>query len=232
MKTLTVFFFLIQMAWAQIPYTDLAQTKYTKEQIFSNMDRSLIKLGDSICSNRALMWLYDFKKDYDVEGGKIFLFFTSKTGKQGRITWWYHVSPTVLENNQEWVMDAGFSFIQKPLSVKEWLKAFTQTTECKEIQDEEKDLIALMHKGLVFPEVTEYGKYDCYYKKVEAGLWTPNSVAMSRLGVDAYGNTVDFKRPEIEKGEVRAACLEAVTNPVGRILGMGKKRCQKFLTEE
>ncbi len=209
---------------------DIATKGMTKEKLFSTMDRDLVKLGDSICSNRALLWLYDFKRNYDIDGSKIFLFYTGKTGEAGAKTWWYHVSPIIAEHGVEWVMDAGFSrSINSPLSIKDWLKRFTGSTNCKEINANESDLIERMFQGHVFPENTKYGSYDCYYKKVPAGYWTPSSVAMNLLGVTASGNPTTFERPEINKNEVYAACKEAVTGPLGYVLGNGTKKCKKYL---
>lgn len=204
---------------------DIAEKGLTKEELFSSMDRDFIKLGGSICSNRALMWLYDFKRKYDINGSKVFLFYTGKTGDAGAKTWWYHVTPMIVEKGIEYTMDAGFSrSITSPLTVKAWMKRFTGSTNCKEIQAHETDLIERMYQGQVFPETTHYGSYDCYYKKVPAGYWTPASVAMNLLG--------DFERPEINKHEVYAACREAVTGPIGYALGRGGKKCKKYLDLE
>lgn len=209
---------------------DIATKGITKEKLFASMDRSLVKLGDSICSNRALLWLNDFKRHHDIDGSKIFLFYTGKTGEAGAKTWWYHVSPLIAENGVEWVMDAGFSYnIKRPMSPQEWLKTFTGSTNCKEISANETDLIERMFKGQVFPENTKYGSYDCYYKKVPAGYWTPASVAMNLLGRDSSGRTTTFERPEINQNEVYAACKEAVTGPLGYALGSGARKCKKYL---
>ena len=43
--------------------TDISTKGYTKEALFTQMNRDLIKAGDSICSNRALVWAYDFKRN-------------------------------------------------------------------------------------------------------------------------------------------------------------------------
>jgi hypothetical protein len=84
-------------------------------------------------------------------------------------------------------------------------------------------------KAAVYPEETSYGKYDCYYKVVPAGYWTPNAVAMNLLGRNSYGTPVSYNREEIDQDEVYSACIEATTNSFGRILGSGKKKCKKYL---
>ena len=64
------------------------------------------------------------------------------------------------------------------------------------------------------------------------GYWTPSSVAMGLLGLDENGKPVQHIRDEINQEEVYAACVEAVTGPIGRVLGGGKKRCAKYLGME
>ena len=243
MKTLiavTLFASLIKVSAAQtigIPdynwtMNDIAAQGVTKEKLFTSMDRDLIKVGQSICSNRALMWVYDLKRKQNIDASKIFLFFTNKTGNQGRITWWYHVSPIVNENGNMWVMDAGFpGEINSPLPVTDWLTHFTKSANCKEIKASETELVEHIFKASVYPEQTSYGKYDCYYKVVPAGYWTPNSVAMNLLGRNAQGTPVSYNREEIDSDEVYAACVEAVTNPLGRFFGSGKKKCRKYLNQ-
>jgi hypothetical protein len=208
---------------------DIALKGITKEKLFASMDRDLVKLGNSICSNRALLWLYDFKRNYDIDGSKLFMFYTGKTGDAGAKTWWYHVTPLIAEKGTEYTMDAGFSSIRGPLLVKDWIKKFTGSTNCKEIRANETDLIERMFRGQVFPETTRYGSYDCYYIKAPAGYWTPASVAMGLLGKTSNGAPISFERLEINKNEVYAACKEAVTGPIGMALGMGARKCKKYL---
>ena len=210
--------------------TDITSKGVTKEKLFSNMNRDLIKMGDSICSNRAMVWVYDLKRKHDVDAGKIFLFYTKKSGNIGRKTWWYHVAPVVNEKGSIFVLDAGFSGqILGALSPKEWLKNFSGSTNCKEIQAGENDLIERMFTGYTFPESTAYGSYDCYYKYTPAGYWTPSSVAMGLLGVDEDGKPVQYARDEINTDEVYQACVEAVSTSIGRAFGSGPKKCSKYL---
>lgn len=208
---------------------DIAKRELTKEELFADMDRTSVKLGQSICSNRALMWLADFKRNYDIDGGKIFLFYTNKTGSTGLKTWWYHVSPMIVEKGEEWVMDAGFGSIKKPLRPSEWVNQFIGSPVCREITANDHELIDLMFRGHTFPENYHGEKNDCYFIKVPAGYWTPSSVAMHLLGVDGQGRPVNYTRDSINKNEVYTACREAVTGPIGGVLGRGKKKCEKYL---
>lgn len=239
MKALLFSLLLLPVVASATPYVledyrmslpDLAESTVTKESLYSSMDRDFVKVGSSICSNRALMWTYDMKKKHDVDAGKIFLFYTNKTGKVGRKTWWYHVSPVVNESGKLWVLDAGFpGHIDGPLSVDNWIEKFIGVRNCKEIRAGEDELIDYMFRGHVFPETTRYGRHDCYYKITPAGYWTPASVAMNLLGKDGEGRPVHFVRDEINPDEVYSACLEATTSTLGGLFRLNKKKCQKFL---
>ena len=140
------------------------------------------------------------------------------------------MAPVINENGSLWTMDAGFpGGINSPLPPKEWLRKFTGSTNCKEIKASETDLVDLMFRGYVFPQKTSYGNFDCYYMLTPGGYWTPATVAMGLLGVDEDGTPVQYNRDEIDLDDVYAACVEAVTGPIGRVLGGGKKRCAEYL---
>jgi hypothetical protein len=210
--------------------TDVTTKGYTKETLFTKMNRDLIKVGASICSNRALVWAYDFKRFNNLDTGKIFLFYTKKNSDVGQVSWWYHVAPIISERGKVFVMDAGFpGDVRGPLTTADWLKRFTKSTNCKEIKASETELVERMFDGYVFPQTTTYGTYDCYYKYTPGGYWTPASVAKGLLGVDENGKPVQYSREEIDTDEVFYACVEAVTGPLGRAMGGGKKRCEKYL---
>lgn len=211
--------------------TDIASKGLTKEALFSKMDRDFIKTGKSICSNRALMWANDFKRDYNLDTGKIFLFFTKKREEPTfRREWWYHVSPVVNERGQVVVMDAGFSgSLKTPFTVAQWLEYFADTANCKEINANETELIEYIWTQQVFPKQTAYGHHTCYYKIVPHTLWTPDVVAKNLLGRDSTGRPVRVERPEINKDELMQACLEATTGKLGWALGNGKKKCEEYV---
>ena len=150
--------------------TDISTKNMSKESIFNRMDTKLVKVSKSICSNRALMWVYDMKRNLNIDAAKIFLFYTKKTGEVGRKTWWYHVAPMVNDHGKLWVVDPGFpGFIEGPLAKEEWLHKFVGSDRCKEIKSGENELIERMFQGQVYPSHTSYGSYDCYYRVTPAG---------------------------------------------------------------
>lgn len=210
--------------------TDIASKGLKKEALYSAMDREFVKPGKSICSNRALMWANNFKREHNLDTAKIFLFYTKKKGAVSLKTWWYHVAPVVNENNSLWVMDAGFSgWFNQPLTKEEWLLKFTSSTNCKEISSNETELVQLIFRGQVFPHDTAYGSYDCYYKIAPHTIWTPEILARNILGVDANGVPVHVERPEIVKEELMQACLEATSTSLGYVLGASKEKCKDYV---
>lgn len=210
--------------------TEISSRGFNKEALYSKMNRSVMKPGASICSNRALVWAYDFKRNQNIDAGKLFLFYTKKTGEVGQKTWWYHVTPVINEKGTIFAMDAGFpGMIKTPLLTNDWLKKFSGSTNCKEIKASDTDLIERMFAGYVFPETTSHGTHDCYYSITPGGFWTPATVAMGLLGKDENGRPVNYVRDHIEKDEVLEACLEAATSSIGRVFGSGKKRCEEYL---
>lgn len=210
--------------------TDLARKGVTKEKVFKNLDRDFINIHNSICSNRALMWAWDIKRDYHAETAKIFLFYTDKTGEVGKKTWWHHVAPIVAEKGRLWVVDGGFpGEIDGPLSVASWQRKFVGSSQCHRIDSRETELVEEMFKGHTFPATTRYGTFDCYYRIVPAGYWTPASVASNLLGKDKRGRPIHYVRDEIDANELMAACEEATTTPLGRVFTNEKKNCQNYL---
>lgn len=209
--------------------TDVARLGLKKETLFSKMDRSFIK-GGSICSNRAHMWAHDFKAKLNIDSGKIFLFYTKKKKTSiSERTWWYHVAPVINENSSIIVMDAGFSgSLKGPVSVTEWLKYFTSSTNCKEIASSETDLIELIFKGQPFPESTRYGQFDCYYKITPHTFWTPRVVAANILGRDEDGRPIRIERDYIEPSELYQSCLEATTSKLEYALGKNREECKAY----
>lgn len=210
--------------------TDVSSRGLTKEVLYSRMDREFIKKG-SICSNRAHIWANNFKRDFNLDTGKIFLFFTKKEETRVRLkTWWYHVSPVVNENGNIWVMDAGFrGFIKTPLNVEEWLQKFANTSRCKDINASETELVEHIFKERTFPQTTPYGSYECYYKIVPHTIWTPDVLAQNLLGKDASGRPVRVERDEINKEELYQACLEATSSKIGYALGSSKEKCKEYV---
>ncbi|WP_408097818.1 protein-glutamine glutaminase family protein [Peredibacter sp. HCB2-198] len=228
---LSVFAQTITIEEFKYPVRDISTLKLNKEDLYKSMDLSLIKPKDSICSSRAHMWAFDFKKKFEVDSPKIFLFFTRKNNRHGEFTWWYHVAPMVNEKGKLWVMDKGFpKKFNSPLLPNAWMKKFVgENTVCREIKAGEDDLVERMFKGSSFPVETQYGSHDCYYKFTPAGYVTPESVAKNILGKDADGRPVNFNRDDFNLNEVFNACLEAHTAPWGWAVGAGQQACRNFV---
>ncbi|HXH76838.1 MAG TPA: protein-glutamine glutaminase family protein [Bacteriovoracaceae bacterium] len=209
--------------------TDIARKGYNKDDLFENMDTKFVRPKSSICSNRAHMWAQDFKARNGLDTGKIFLFYTKKKSSVGSKTWWYHVAPIVNENQKLWVMDPGFpGFVDEALSITDWAKTFTDSTNCKEIRATDTDLIERMFITQVFPQYTSHGYHECYYMVAPHTIWTPESLAMSLSGKNDKGEPVHFSRPRIDKDEYYQACVEATTSKIGFAFGGKKDKCKSL----
>jgi hypothetical protein len=194
------------------------------------MDRKFINLESSICSNRALMWGNDLSRFYGIDSGKIFVFYTQKKNDSIFSTgWWYHVSPVVNEGSKVWVLDAGFpGFIDSPLVISEWLRKFTNFSNCKEINANETELVEYVYGSSFFPKVTSYGVHNCYYKIVPHPFWTPEQVAQNLLGKRKDGKPIRVERDQIEPRELFNACTEATTSKFEFALGANRKECKDY----
>ena len=240
MKLSTMVFLILlgNVAFAQDIYlndynstvTDIARKRISKEQVFQSMERDFIKLGSSICSNRALIWAYDMKRNFQITTAKMFLFYADTTGTAGQKVWWYHVTPLVNENGKLWALDAGFpGFVKQPLLPKDWLEKFSGSSNCKEIQNSDSDLIELIFTERRFPSVTRYGKFDCYYRITSESYWTPDTVARNLLQRDSRGQSGNYYRDTILPAELMQACVEASSTPIGGIFTNRKKKCLEYL---
>jgi hypothetical protein len=210
--------------------TDIQSRGLNKETLYKRMDRKFINLDSSICSNRALMWANDFKRFYSIDTGKIFVFYTQKKFESSlSTTWWYHVAPVVNEGSRVWVVDAGFpGFINGPLVIEDWLKKFTNFSNCKEINARETELVEYVYGSSLFPKFTSYGAHNCYYKIVPHTFWTPAQVAENLLGKRKDGSPVRVERDEIDPRELFQACAEATTNKLEYALGTNRKECKEY----
>lgn len=210
--------------------TDITRKGLTKEQVFASMERDFVKLGSSICSNRAHVWAWDFERELQITSAKLFLFYSEKTGEAGRKEWWYHVAPIVNEAGQLWVVDAGFpSFVRSPLTREQWFQKFASSTNCKEITNDDTDLVEYIFNQRRFPNRTRAGAFDCYYRITSAPYWTPRTLAQQILGRDSVGRSGVYERSQIQVGELMQACQEASTSPIGGIFSNRRKRCLEYL---
>jgi hypothetical protein len=215
--------------------TDIAQKGLTKEHLFSSMMRNNVDLEHSICSNKAHVWAYEFSRRYNVEVGKIFMFFGSSVWENESKGWMYHVAPYVVENGQEYVMEASYpSDVTAPLTVNEWLENETdgriKAHNCKEIFASDKDLTQYFYERYNLPEIRSNGKGAvCYFRKVPEYYWYPASIALHDLKKDIDGNEIEFNPTDFDQDDVLEACVEITSSKLGLLFGNGRKNCKRLL---
>ena len=122
------------------------------DEIFKSMRRG--DREDSQCYNRAHVWSYELNKNFGINSGKIFIFFTPQFIRRFNFKWWFHVSPYVkVRGENDIVMDRKY-FKKTPEDVTYWKNFFLKNdAHC--------------------PIVTKYTSYeykkelhDCYLMKV------------------------------------------------------------------
>lgn len=199
--------------------TDISEERLSRETLFKDLNRTLVRTHDSICSNRAHVWAHDFNKRYGLRTAKVFLFYTWQNANG----WWYHAANVVNERGQMHVLDGGFPReVKKSQSLEEWLRYFSESSNCHEIRRGEADLIKLVRGGRAFPQRTSAGTFDCYYAIAPEGYWTPEQLARGLSGEEVHH--------ELDEGEVFEACMEVTTSPLGWTWGSGAGRCNYFVT--
>lgn len=102
----------------------LAQTDLPSEEeagrIFRGMNRSYYSKTE--CTDRAHVWTYEELRKNNLISRKVFLFFTNTYIRRYRYHWWFHVSPYVLVNGEERVMDRRYT--STPRHMKSWTDIF------------------------------------------------------------------------------------------------------------
>jgi len=97
------------------------------------------------CGNRAHVWSWQMKKNFNINSGKIFLYFTPKSFNYTGMLWGVHVVPYVVIDGKEYVMEKireyalgtkGY-YLKKnllftgPVLLSDWLQKLTGFSECK-----------------------------------------------------------------------------------------------------
>jgi hypothetical protein len=212
---------------------DVLDYRVTKEQLYQQLETKTLKLGNSQCFNRAHVWNMDMKLNHRLETGKLFMFYTGKTGRVGRTDWWFHVAPLINEGGIEYVIDGGFpGDINGPLTVDQWVHNFTNTTNCKVIHPDDRQIFEWMFTNHQFPDQYQGKQYDCYLAKTPSAYWGPAAVASAALGQNEAGKTGNYRKTILDRKEVYSACIEASTTKLGGWLGTGKAKCKRFADEQ
>jgi hypothetical protein len=238
---LLVLGFLVSTAFATtIPeynykLTDISLKGLDRQKLFNKMQRSMINLHDSICANRAHLWAYDFKRFYGIDTGKVFIFFTRELWSKEETGYMYHVAPYIADNGQEFVMEASYDDLTRPLTVSEWIENETsgkvKGSECINLSKSDTDLTEYFYDRYNLPSRRSNGKKGarCYIKKVPGYYWFPASIAFHELGLDEEGAPVQFDPKAFDLDDVFAACKDAVSGKMGSLFSGAKQQCRQYL---
>jgi len=210
--------------------TDVESVGLTKERVFRQLDRNVVDVFESVCSNRAHVWTYQLAKQRNITAGKIFVFYTDRSGLARDEDWWYHVAPVISARGEFSVIDGGLpGIVDKPLSKEAWFKKIVNYSNCREITAADEDIIPNMFTMSRMPKMSIAGVSDCYYRITSAPYWTPKTIALNLLGRDETGAPISFEREDFVEYEVLSACLEVTTRGLNPGTERKMNRCRKFL---
>lgn len=92
-------------------------------RIFRGMNRTYYSQTE--CTDRAHVWTYEEMLKNNLISRKVFLFFTNTYIRRYRYHWWFHVSPYVLVQGIERVMDRRYT--AGPRYMKTWTDIFIRS---------------------------------------------------------------------------------------------------------
>lgn len=210
--------------------TDVKAVGSSKERVFRQLDRNLVDVYESVCSNRAHLWTYQLAREKQITAGKIFVFYTDRSGMARTENWWYHVAPVISSEGQLWVVDGGLpGVVDSALKPDAWFKKIVNYKDCRELTTADEDLIPNMFTMTRMPKQSLAGISDCYYRVTSGPYWTPRTIALNMLQRDQDGVAVNFSREDYVENELMAACLEVSTRGTEPGNAKKEKRCRKFL---
>jgi len=167
------------------------------------------------CGSRAHVWSWQMKRDYNVDSGKIFLYFTPRSFNHTKMLWGFHVVPYVIVNGQEYVMEkikryvvgpGGFYLVNEPryahpMPLADWLEATTGFRECNELDNAdpaERPWLAYFKTMKMIPDPAA----NCHLRKAPMEYWWPTSV---------YNQTFSgWKAPAINRADAFTACVKSM----------------------
>ncbi|HXH30677.1 MAG TPA: protein-glutamine glutaminase family protein [Bacteriovoracaceae bacterium] len=132
--------------------------------VFSLMRRD--NQQDSQCYNRAHVWAYEEFTRSGLNSQKLFMFFTERYIWDYNFGWWFHVSPMVLVNEGDAVVQRVVDrlFTKAPRLIKTWTDIFIQSKRA-------------------CPVVAKYSDYEnhqqlehCYLIPVSMYYWQPRDI--------------------------------------------------------
>lgn len=149
----------------------------------------------SQCFNRAHVWSYEWDHKYQIQTGKVWLYFTRKYIRRYRFEWWFHVAPTVLvktpEGIKERVMD--IKYLKGPSTVKQWTDVFIRDrSDCPVISrysdyshNPEASLCYVQRSNPFYYQPVDLEKYEL--RGEEKTDWIPGDIAEAYK--EAFGQT-------------------------------------------
>lgn len=202
------------------------------ERIYASLETELTSNFGLECGSRAHVWSWQMKKNFNIQSGKIFLYYTPKSFNYTRMLWGMHVVPYVIVDGKEYVMEKAKKYVvnpgggfyltndllfPKPMLLSEWLKALTGFDSCNELDHSEpadRTWLAHFKNVRVIPDPNA----NCHIRKTPMDYW---------WGTSVYNHTFNgFVAPPIRQADVMASCLKSMA---GRRERDRAPRCSSIL---
>lgn len=138
------------------------------------------------CFNRAHVWSYETKIKYNVNLGKVWLYFTQKYIQRYNYKWWFHIAPYTEVNGNKMVLDKTYSK-GGAQSVNTWKNMFIRNS----------------HNCPVIGDYNDYfnkqNEAYCYIQFSSQYFWQPWHLEwLTNQGVFRYGYKMMDLKPAYE----------------------------------
>lgn len=155
--------------------TDVGTVEKATE-LFNSLDQT--NKDRSQCFKRAHMWSYDLWSRLGINTSKQFIFYTTRFMELENFDWWFHVAPSLKVAGVDYVIDGGFTFIDKPYKTKDWQAKVSPGL-----------------KNITCPVIDHYDQYDnnrwgrlCYLRLMPMHYFRPADIRdLDRKGITKTG---------------------------------------------
>lgn len=102
-------------------YTDLSSMSEAK-RVWRSMKTKIQRSSE--CFNRALAWVYDMDKQFNIKSRKLILHYSAKYNEELDSGWGFHIAPLLSVKGEDYVFDR--QFMDEPIKRKDWVDHFIQ----------------------------------------------------------------------------------------------------------
>lgn len=126
--TITTFLLLSSVAIFAAPITPMDGYQYTDLKDMNQAMRVWYSMKtktqrSSECFNRALAWVYDMDKQFNIKSRKLILHYSAKYNQELDSGWGFHIAPLLSVQGEDYMFDR--EFMKEPIKRDTWVEHFT-----------------------------------------------------------------------------------------------------------